>query len=160
MKKFLDAGEIVNTHGVKGEVKILPWADSAEFLRQFRHFYIDNKPIRIISARVHKECLIALLEGTNDVNAAMTLKGKMVQIDRSEAELPQGTIFVQDLIGAAVVDEDGEDLGILKDVMDLPSGRIYVVKGEREILIPDVDEFIKKTDLEAGKITVHLIEGM
>ncbi len=160
MKKYLDAGEIVNTHGVKGEIKILPWTDSAEFLRQFKVLYINDKPVKILSSRVHKDCLIASLEGIDDVNAAMVLKGKTVKIDRSEAKLPKGTIFMQDIIGAEVFDENGEHLGKLDDVLDLPSGRIYVVKGKREILIPDVDEFIIKTDVEAGRIIVRLIEGM
>ena len=160
MKKYLDAGEIVNTHGVRGEIKIVPWADDAEFLRQFRHFYIDDKPFKILSSRVHKGCLIASLEGVSDVNTAMVLKGKIAKIDREEAKLPKDLVFVDDIIGAKVMSEEGEELGVLKDIMEMPSGRIYVVKGNREILIPDVDEFIKNIDVEAGVITVHLIEGM
>ena len=160
MKDFLEAGKIVNTHGVRGEVRITPWADSADFLRRFRVFYIDGTPYRVLRSRVHKSQLIAALEGVEDVNAAMALKNKVVSIRRSDAALPHGAFFLQDILGAKVVDEDGREIGVLEDVMETPASNIYVVKGETEHLIPAVPEFIKKTDAEAGVITVHLIEGM
>ena len=158
-KKFLEAGKIVNTHGVRGEVKILPWADSADFLKSFRVFYIDGEAVRVVNSRVHKNQLIAALEGVTDVNAAMALKNKVVCIDRGDAKLPDGRFFVQDLLGLPVRTEDGAGLGTLADVLDLPQGQVYVVRGEREILIPDVPEFILNVDETEG-ITVHLIEGM
>ena len=86
--KFLEAGQIVNTHGVQGEVKIVPWCDSPEFLCQFDVLYIDGQPVRLRSARVHKGNVLATLEGISDVNAAMRLKGKKVSIDRTGVELP------------------------------------------------------------------------
>ena len=159
-EKFLEAGKIVNTHAIKGEVKILPWADSAEFLCGFKTLYIDEKPIKILSARAHKGCVIAQFEGIENINDAMRLKNKTVCIDRADAKLPRGHFFISDLIGAAVLSEEGQSLGELTEVLDLPAGNVYVVKGEREILIPAVPEFIKNVDLESGLITVHLIEGM
>lgn len=159
-KEFLEAGKIVNTHGVKGEVKIQPWADSADFLRRFNTIYIDGAAVRMRSSRVHKGFLIALLEGVQDVESAMKLKNKVIFINRDDAGLEQDEFFIQDILGAEVVSEDGETLGKLADVLDLPAGRIYVVKGEREILIPARDEFVLKTDVEAGKITVRMMEGL
>lgn len=159
-KEFLEAGKIVNTHGVKGEVKIQPWADSADFLRRFNTIYIDGAAVRMISSRVHKGFLIALLEGVQDVESAMKLKNKVIFINRSDAGLEEGEFFIQDILGAEVVGEDGEVLGKLADVLDLPAGRIYVVKGEREILIPARPEFVLNTDVEAGKITVRMMEGL
>ena len=156
---YLEAGKIVNTHGVRGEVRIVPWADSAEFLRRFRTFYIDGTAYKVLRSRVHKSQLIAALEGVEDVNAAMALKNRVISIDRADAKLPEGRYFVQDLIGLAVRSDDGAELGQLSEVLDLPQGQVYVVKGEREILIPDVPEFILNIDPETG-ITVHLIEGM
>ena len=156
---YLEAGKIVNTHGVRGEVRIVPWADSAEFLRRIRTFYIDGNPYKVLRSRVHKNQLIAALEGVEDVNAAMTLKNRVVSIDRKDVKLPQGRYFVQDLIGLPVKSDDGAELGELSEVLDLPQGQVYVVKGDREILIPDVPEFILSIDPETG-ITVHLIEGM
>ena len=159
-ERFIEAGEIVNTHGVRGEVKILPWTDSAEFLAKFRTLYIDGAPVRVLAARVHKQTVLARLEGVEDVNAAMRLKGRRVFIDRADAKLPEGGYFIQDIIGAEVVTEDGESIGALAEVIDAPASMIYVVRGDRERLIPAVPEFILKTDADAGIITVRLIEGM
>jgi len=160
MKKFLEAGKIVNTHGIRGEVKITPWADSPEFLRGFPRLYIDGDAREVESARVHKNMLIAKLHGVDDVNAAMRLKGALVSIDRDDVDLPEGDFFIQDIIGARVVTESGEEVGALADVLDLPAGNVYVVRGDREILIPAVPEFVLKTDIDSGIITVRLIEGM
>ena len=100
------------------------------------------------------------LEGVEDVNAAMALKGRTVFIDRADARLPKGAFFLQDIIGASVVDESGSEIGKLVDVMETPASNVYVVKGEQEHLIPAVPEFILSTDADNGIITVHLIEGM
>lgn len=158
--KLLESGQIVNTHGIRGEVKIVPWADSPEFLCQFSTLYIDGKPLEVRSARVHKGNIIALLEGINDVNEAMLLKNKVVCIDRDDADLPEGSFFLADIIGLDVIDEEGNKLGQLKEVLSPSIQQIYVVEGEREIMIPVVDEFILETNIPEGYIKVHLIEGM
>ncbi len=159
-KQYLEAGQIVNTHGVRGEVRIQPWADEAAFLTRFRRFYMDGRPVGVRSCRVHKDMCVAALEGVDDVNAAMVLKGKVLFIDRDDAHLPAGTVFLQDILGARVVDEAGTELGILDDVMAEPAASVLVVKGEREILIPDVPAFVLKKDPDAGLVTVRLIDGM
>ena len=159
-KQYIEAGRIVNTHGVAGEVKIEVWLDSPQFLKSFKRCFIDRREVKLLSARVHKGFLIVKLEGVEDVNAAMALKGRTVFIDRADARLPKGAFFLQDIIGAAVVDESGSEIGKLVDVMETPASNVYVVKGEREHLIPAVPEFILSTDAENGIITVHLIEGM
>ena len=159
-KEFLEIGKIVNTHGVRGEVKVQPWADSPEFLLDFKTLYLDEKPLRVRSGRVHKGMAILALEGVEDVNAAMALKNRVLFIRRSDARLPSGSFFLQDIIGAKVVTEQGEELGELADVLDLPGNAVYVVRGAREILIPAVPEFILHTDAENGVVTVRLIEGL
>ena len=159
-KQYLEAGRIVNTHGVRGEVRIEPWADEAAFLTRFKRFYMDGQPVKVRSCRVHKTLCIASLEGIDDVNAAMALKGKIIFIDRKDARLPKGTVFLQDILGACVVDEDGNELGVLEQVLPAPAASVYVVKGEREILIPDVPAFILDKDADKGVVTVRLIEGM
>ena len=150
----------MNTHGVRGEVRIQPWADEAAFLTRFRRFYIDGRAVNVRSCRVHKTLCIAALEGIDDVNAAMAMKGKVVFIDRDDAKLPEGTVFLQDILGAKVVDESGTELGVLADVLPAPAASVLVVKGTREILIPDVPEFVLNTDADNGIVTVRLIEGM
>ena len=159
-KQYIEAGRIVNTHGVAGEVKIEVWLDSPQFLKSFKRCFIDRREVKLLSARVHKGFLIVKLEGVEDVNAAMALKGRTVFIDRADARLPKGAFFLQDIIGASVVDESGREIGKLVDVMETPASNVYVVKGEREHLIPAVPEFILSTDADNGIITVHLIEGM
>lgn len=159
-KQYIEAGRIVNTHGVAGEVKIEVWLDSPQFLKSFKRCFIDRREVKLLSARVHKSFLIVKLEGVEDVNAAMALKGRTVFIDRADARLPKGAFFLQDIIGASVVDESGSEIGKLVDVMETPASNVYVVKGEREHLIPAVPEFIMSTDADNGIITVHLIEGM
>ena len=159
-KQFIEAGRIVNTHGIAGDVKIEVWLDSPEFMKRFKRLYIDGQERKILSAGTHKDFLLVKLEGIEDVNAAMSLKGKTVHIARADARLPKGAFFIQDIIGAAVVDEDGQEVGKLTDVMETPASRIYVVQGETEHLIPAVPEFIMSTDVDAGIITVHMIEGM
>ena len=159
-KQYIEAGRIVNTHGVAGEVKIAVWLDSPQFLKSFKRCFIDRREVKLLSARVHKGFLIVKLEGVEDVNAAMALKGRTVFIDRADARLPKGAFFLQDIIGASVVDESGSEIGKLVDVMETPASNVYVVKGEREHLIPAVPEFILSTDADNGIITVHLIEGM
>ena len=159
-KQYLEAGRIVNTHGVRGEVKIEPWADDAAFLTRFSRFYLDGKPVRVLSCRVHKTMCVAALEGIDDVNDAIPLKGKVLFIDRDDAKLPAGTVFIQDILGARVVDETGHELGTLEDVIPEPAASVYVVRGEREILIPDVPAFILDKDADNGVVTVRLIDGM
>ena len=158
---LIEAGRIVNTHGVQGAVKIDIWLDSPQFFKSFKRLVLDNgEELKVLGARTHKGFVIARLEGVEDVNAAMRLKGKNVSVRREDAALPRGAFFLQDIIGAKVVDEQGSEIGTLQDVMETPASNIYVVKGESEHLIPAVPEFILKTDAENGVITVHLIEGM
>ena len=160
MKQYVEAGRIINTHGVTGEVKIEVWLDSPAFFKTFKRLFINGAEKKILSAREHKQFIIARLEGVEDLNAAMALKGKTVEILRADARMKDGEFFVQDILGFTVVDEDGHTVGKLVDAFETPASMLYVVKGEREHLIPAVPEFVKKTDPEAGVVTVHLIEGM
>lgn len=158
--QYLECGKIVNTHGIRGEVKIVPWADSPEFLCDLPALYIDGKAMAIRSARVHKGNVIALLEGVEDVNAAMLLKNKVVSMSREDVELPDGAFFLADIIGLRVIDEKDRELGVLEDIISPSIQQIYVVKGEREIMIPAVPQFILETNVAQGYIKVRLIEGM
>ena len=157
---YIDAGKIVNTHGVQGEVKLEVWLDSPAMLKRCGRVYIGGEAKQFVAAREHKGFLIAALEGVTDVNAAMALKNRVVQVARADVKLPKGAFFLQDVIGAAVVDEQGTALGTLAEVLELPTQRVYIVRGEREHLIPAVPEFIRHTDVEQRRITVRLIEGM
>jgi 16S rRNA processing protein RimM len=160
MKEYVEAGRIVNTHGVAGEVKIEVWLDSPAFFRTFKRLYLRGEEKKILSSWTHKSFVIARLEGVDDLNAAMALKGQTVEILRADACLKEGEFFVQDILGFTVVDEKGETVGRLVDAEETPASMIYVVRGEREHLIPAVKEFILGIDAEKEQIRVHLIEGM
>lgn len=158
-QQYLQTGKLVSTHGVRGEVKILPWADSPEFLLQFSTLYLDGQPYQVEHARVQKTCVLVKLAGIDTVEQAAALREKIVCIDRAQATLPAGSMFIADLIGLPVY--DGEAcIGTLKEVLSLPSNDVYVVQGEAEHLIPAVPEFVLARDLDAGCIRVRLIEGM
>lgn len=159
-KQFLETGEIVATHGIHGEVKILPWADGPEFLLDFDTYYIDGKPVRVETARVHKTCVLARLEGIETPEQAMLLRGKVISIDRSDIELPDGRVFIADLIGCEVRDEAEEVLGKITQVLTLPANDVYVVKGKKQYMIPAVKEFVREIDVAAGYVRVRVIEGM
>jgi len=161
MKRYLEAGKITTTHGVCGELKIQPWADSAEFLKGFSVFYIDGKPFSVRRSRVHKGALIAALEGIDSMEQAQSMRNKIVLIDRNDVELENGAYFLEDLFGLTAIDADsGEIIGVVKDITYLPGGDLLVIHGKREVLVPRVPEFVRKVDLEQGKIVIHMIEGL
>ena len=159
-KQYLEAGKIINTHGVRGELKVEAWTDEPSVLAGIGTLYLDGEPRRAESARVHKGFVLLKLEGVDTVEDAMALKGRILTVDRSAIPLEPGAWFLQDAIGQPVVTEDGAELGVLADILEYPAGRIYVVRGETERLIPEQGGFIRSFDPETGRLIVRLIEGM
>lgn len=155
--QYLQAGQIVTTHGVRGDVKVLPWADDAQFLCGFSRVRIDGKDYCVENCRVQKTCNLLKLSGVDSVDAAQALRGKIVEIYRNDA--PDDTVFVAELIGMSVF-SDGECIGTIEDVLDYPGNKVYVVRGEREYLIPAVKQFVIATDVEKNTMQVKAIEGM
>ena len=160
MKQYLDAGTIVNTHGIRGEVRLMSCTDSPDFLLPFKTLYMDGKPCKVKASRVHKSFLLICFEGVEDINAAMKLKGKAVQFNRDDAVLEDGVYFLDDLVGFDVRSEDGVSIGTLKEVQRYPTQDVYVVMGERELLIPAVPAFVKEKNFTERYMVVSLIEGM
>ena len=160
--QFLETGQIVNTHGVKGEVKVVPWADSPEYLKQFHTFYLGDKPLKTLSVRVDKTNVLIRFEGVDTVEEAMKLKGKTLSVARSDAKLPQGRYFLADLMGLPVLDAaTGDRLGSVEDILTPPAHNVYVVGGgTKRYMIPAVPAFVAETDVDAGFIKVNLIEGL
>ena len=161
--KLLQAGKIINTFGVRGEVKIEPWADSPAFLEDIKTFYIDEKAITVLSSRIHKNFLLVSFEGFDDIQNLIRLKGKIVYISRDDAVLEEGQYYIVDLIGLKAIDsETGDIIGTVVDIMTRPANNVYVIKGKspQEILVPAVDEFVKDINIENGYIKFRLIEGM
>lgn len=155
--QFLEAGEIVTTHGVRGEVKVLPWADSPEFLLDFNRVMIGTKEYKVQQCRVQKSCNLVKLAGVDTMEDAQLLRGKILQVYREDA--PKGLIFAAELVGIQVY-ADGALIGQLTEVLDYPGNKVYVVKGEYEYMIPAVKAYILSTDLDENRMEVRLIEGM
>ena len=155
--QYLEAGEIVSTHGVRGEMKVLPWADGPDFLLDFSRVRIDGVVYQVEGCRVQKTCNLLKLEGIETMEQAQQMRGKTVEVFRDDA--PEGLIFVAELIGMDV-QANGESIGLLADVLDYPSNKVYVVKGKYEYMIPAVNQFIEDIDMQKGVIRVRLIEGM
>jgi len=156
-------GEIVNTHGVHGEVKILTETDTPEFLLRFKRLLIGGREYAVEKIRVHKGAVIAKLKTVDGVDAAQSLRGSEVLAYKSDAALPEGTMFVADIIGfSAADDETGKCIGKVTDYLALPSSGVYVITDEsgKEILIPDVAEFSRGIDALSATIRFKLIEGL
>ena len=155
--QFVEAGEIVTTHGVKGEVKVMPWLDSPEDLCDFDRCRIDGKEYEIEQCRIQKSCNLVKLSGIDTMEAAQLMRGKTIELYREDID--DEVIFAAELIGVEVYCE-GKLLGKIRDVLDYPGNSVYIVKGEHEYMIPAVKEFILSTDVEKNEMQVRIIEGM
>ena len=154
---FIKAGEIVTTHGVRGEMKVLPWLDSAEDLCEFDRCRIDGVEYTVEQCRVQKSCNLLKLTGIETMEAAQAMRGKVVELYREDMD--SDIIFADELIGVDVYAE-GEKIGKIADVLDYPGNKVYVVRGSFEYMIPAVRQFVLSTDLDANTMHVTLIEGM
>ena len=161
---FLEVGQITSTHGIMGEMRVQPWADSPEFLCRFDTLYVGptHWPIKVERARVHKNMVIVKLEGITDVPGAVAMRNQVLHVARKDVTLPEGHFFLADLQDLEVRDADtGAVLGRIAEVLTPPANNVYVVKGgPRELLIPAVPDFVLETNVDEGYITVRLMEGM
>ena len=155
--QYLEAGQIVTTHGVRGEMKVLPWADGPDFLMEFDRVRIDGKEYNVESCRIQKSCNLLKLEGIDTMEAAQAMHGKTLDIYREDAD--PDIIFAAELIGIEVYQDDLL-IGKLVDVLDYPGNKVYVVKGEKEYMIPAVKAFVLSTDMDHNRMQVKLIGGM
>ena len=155
--QFIVAGEIVTTHGIKGEVKVMCWLDDPEMLCDFDRCRIDGKEVEIEQCRVQKTCNLMKLAGVDTMDAAQALRGKKIELYREDIDAD--VIFAAELIGVEVF-ADGVKIGKIKEVLDYPGNSVYVVKGEHEYMIPAVKAFILDTNVDANTMHVRLIEGM
>ena len=153
----IEAGEIVTTHGVRGEVKVLSWLDSPEMLCEFNRCRISGREYVMDSVRVQKTCNLVKLRGVDTMEDAQKLRGKTMELYRED--IPDELIFASELVDVEVY-ADGACIGKIKEVLDYPGNSVYVVQGEREYLIPAVKEFILSTDLERNQMQVKLLKGM
>ena len=154
---YIEAGEIVTTHGVRGEVKVLSWLDSPEMLCEFGRCRIEGREYVMDAVRVQKTCNLVKLRGVDTMEDAQKLRGKTMELYRED--ISDELIFAAELVDVEVY-ADGACIGKIKEVLDYPGNSVYVVQGEREYLIPAVKEFILSTDLEKNQMQVKLLKGM
>ena len=155
--EFIEAGEIVTTHGVKGELKVLPWSDGPDFLVDFSRIRIDGNVYQVESCRIQKTCNLLKLKEIDSIESAQKLRGKTVELYR--CDVSDELIFAAELFGMQVV-SDGSIIGTITDVLDYPGNKVYVVEGDHKYMIPAVKEFVLSTDLDANIMRVRIIEGM
>lgn len=166
-QEYLEIGKIVNTHGVKGEVKVIPLTDDPERFLKLKKVYMDKVTsvefIEIENVRFHKNFVILKFKGINDLNTAETLKELYLKIDRENAvKLPKDSYFVCDLIGCEVFDDKGSSLGILNEILKTGSNDVYCVGQEngKPLLIPALKSVVKEISIETKKIIVSLPKGL
>ena len=162
-KQFLEIGRIVNTHGIRGDVKVQPWCDSPEFLADFDRLYTKSQQeIRVLRAAVHKGCVLMHLEGIDTVDDAQKLRNTILYMNRDDVELEEGAFFIQDVIGLPAYDERvGRQIGTVKEITAGPAGDLYVIQdGDKTHYIPGVPAFLREVDLENGQVTFCTIEGL
>ncbi len=156
---LLPTGQIVNTHGLRGHVKVMPWADAPSDLLDFDRFFIDGKEYAVEHASLQKNMVLLKLKGVDSIDDAALLRNKEIAISRDDIELEDGVMFIADLIGLPVV-ADGVEIGKITEVLTPPGNDVYVVKGQHQYMIPAVKEFVEELDPKAGFVKVRLIEGM
>ena len=167
MQEYFELGQIVNTFGVKGEVKVKPYTDNVEQFEELKSILVvknkETVEMKILGAKFHKGMVLLKLGGVNDMNDAEKLKGCIIKIHRKDArELEEGEYFIADIIGSDVYTDTGDYLGKVDDIYNSGAQDIYVVKDElgKQVLLPSIKEVILNVDIENQKVTVHLLKGL
>ena len=167
MQKRLEVGQIVNTFGIKGEVKVVPFTNDINRFDDLKKVYVTSrkeaKLYKVENVRYHKNMVLLKLENINNPEDAEMLKNAYLEIDREDAiPLEEGTYFIADLIGLEVYSDEGNLLGKVEDIYNTGSNDIYVIKDElwKQILLPGIKEVIKDVQIQNAKIIVHLIPGL
>lgn len=167
MDDFLRVGVISSTHGIKGEVKVFPTTDDPNRFKKLKKVILDtgkeNIELEISSVRFFKNMVILKFKGYDDINDIEKYKGKDLLVTRENAvPLEEGEYFIYDLINCDVITEDGEEFGVLKEVLQTGANDVYVVttKEGKEVLLPNIDDCVLNVDIENKKITVHIMDGL
>ena len=167
MTKYLEIGQIVNTFGIKGMVKVKPFTDNIERFDELEKVYIENKKgkkeYEIEEVKYHKNMVLIKFKGIENPEDANLLRESYLLVDRAnEKPLEEGTYYIVDMIGLDVYTDENEFLGKLEDIFNTGSNDIYVVKNElgKQILLPAIDDVLKEIDMDNKKVVVHLIPGL
>ena len=166
IKDYLEIGQIVSTHGIRGEIRLNPWCDGPEFVKKFKTLYRDDKgnnPFKIISCRPHGNVAVIKLEGVDTVEAARALKNTVLYMKRSDVNLPAGKWFISELIGCAVLDADDNSV-VYGKIKDIDSGMAndiwYIETPEKEVLIPAIKDVVIRCDVADNKVYIRPLRGL
>lgn len=167
MNTMFTVGRIVNTHGIKGEVKVMPTTEDPKRFKKLKSIFVERKTMEtyeIESVRFHKDFVLLKFKGIDDMDAAELLKGSTLKIDRKDSlPLKKDEYYISDLFGLQVYTEEERFLGELVDIIETGSNDVYVVRKqdrEKDLLLPAIKQVIKSVDIEGQKMTVHLLEGL
>lgn len=163
MKNLLEIGQIVNTRGLRGEVKIIPWCDDPGIFEDIEYILIDNSKYVIETVKYHKNFVILKLTGIDSLEAAEKYRNKTLFVEREMlGPLPDGTYYICDLIGCSVSTVDGENLGKIDDVIKTGGNDVYSVRNEagKQVLIPVIDEVIKEVNIDEKFVIIEPLRGL
>ena len=167
MTRYLEIGQIVNTFGIKGMVKVKPFTDDIKRFDSLKKVYIEKnsnkKEYEIEEVKYHKNMVLIKFEGIDKIEQAEELRNSYLTVSRdSVEELEEGRYYIVDLLGLDVYTDEQVLLGTLDDIFNTGSNDIYVVKNKegKQILLPAIEDVIKQVDLENKKIIVHLLPGL
>lgn len=166
LKQFLEIGQIVSTHGIRGELRVNPWCDTPEFMKRFKTLYFDSngeKAVKVVSCRPHGNIVILKLEGIDTVEEAQKMRNKTLFMNRKDAKLSKGDWFIQDLVGCTVYDTDNNDIiyGDLTEVAQTGANDIwYIEKNGKEYIIPAIKDVVIKVDVENSAIYIRPLKGI
>ena len=158
----LEIGQIVNTFGIKGLVKVKPFTDDITRFDNLKNVYIKEKQYEIESVKYHKDMVLLKFKDIDKIEDAENLRNCYLEINREDGNLKEGAYYIVDLLGWEVITDTGKSLGKLDDIYNTGSNDIYVVKDElgKQILLPAIKDVIKEIDIENRIITVHLLKGL
>ena len=168
MEKQLQAGVITSTHGIRGEVKVFPTTDDAQYFRELKKVYLDTGkeqiPLEIEHVKFFKQFAILKFKGIDNINDIEKYKGKSLMIDREDASpLGENEYYIGDMIGMDVyTDDPAEHFGVLRDVLETGANDVYIIDSDRhgEVLIPAIRQCILRVDTEKNEMHIHLMEGL
>ena len=167
MEDLLQVGVITSTHGVRGEVKVFPTTDDPARFKKLKNVVLDTGKEMIdrevAGVKFFKNMVIVKFKGIDNINDVEKYRQKSLYVTRENAvKLKKNEYFIADLIGLAAKSDEGEDLGILSDVLQTGANDVYVLskEGSDDILLPAIRECVKEVDLDNGEITVHLLPGL
>lgn len=167
IKQFLEIGQIVSTHGIKGELRVQPWCDTPEFMKKFKTLYFDadgKQAVRVLSCRPHGNIVILALEGVDSVEKAQSMKNRLLFMNRDDARLKKGQYFIQDLLDCTVIDADDDKkvYGVITDVSQTGANDVWHItdKDKNEYLIPAIPPVVIDTDVVSGVIRIRPMKGI